>query len=51
MTRRIEWMSVLAFVLAVVGVVGVFVGWIDIDQGTVLLGGAIVTAVLSLRGR
>lgn len=48
---RVEWMSVLAFVLVLIAVVAVFSGRVTPTEGTAIMGAALVAAILSLRGR
>jgi len=51
MVERVEWMSVLAFVLVVGALVATFAGWVNAAEGTAIMSAAIVSAILSLRGR
>ncbi len=48
---NIEWFAVVAWVVAVLSVVGFFMDWINYEEAIVLLLGAVVTAVISLRSR
>lgn len=49
--RRIEWMSLLAFVLVVVALGAYAADRLSSGDASLLIGAAVVCAILALRGR